>query len=68
MSTALKVANGFFTIVALLIGLYALTRWGSAILVWGDAWAYSQALTWTLITAVAFVPVFALDRLENRGD
>jgi hypothetical protein len=68
MSTTLKVANGFFTIVAIVVALYTLTKWASAVLVWGDAFAFSQALTWTVITLVAFVPVFALDRIEGDGD
>jgi len=67
-NTALKVANGFFTIIALLVALYALSKWASAILVWGDSWAYAQALTWTVVTLVAFLPTFGLSYLENRGE
>ena len=67
-STALKVANGFFTIIALLTTLYTLSKWASAILVWGDAYALSQALTWSLVMFVAFIPVFGIEWLQNRGE
>lgn len=67
-STSLKVANGFFTVLALLLALYALSKWASAILVWGDSWAFAQALTWTVVTIVAFLPVFGIEWLQNRGE
>jgi len=67
-STTLKVANGFFTVVGLLVGLYALSKWASFALVWGDAWAFSEALTWTLLTGVAFVPVIGIEYLQKDDE
>jgi len=67
-STSLKVANGFFTIIGLLVALYTLSKWASFLLVWGDSWAFAQALTWTVVTVVAFVPVMAIEYFQNRTE
>jgi len=63
-----KVANGFFTIIGLLVGLYTLSKWASFLLVWGDSWAFAQALTWTVVTVFAFVPVMAIEYFQNRTE
>lgn len=71
MSTAnatLRVSHKFFTVIALLVALVALYQWATYALVWSDSWAFAQALTWSFLTVVAFVPVLGLERLQNRGD
>lgn len=61
-STALRAADGLFTVVAILVGLYAVYRWAMYALVWSDQWAFAQALTWTVLALAAFVPVVLIER------
>lgn len=61
-STAVRVADGLFTVIAILVGVYAVYRWAMYALVWGDQWAFAQALTWTVLTLAAFVPVVLIER------
>ena len=63
-----KIIN--YTLVALgvLFALITLYMWAQAVLVWGDAYAYADALTFTLVTVVIFALGAGVQWLQNRGE
>lgn len=65
---ALHYGNLAFSGLALLTAGITLFMWGQYLLTYGDPWLMANALTWTLLTVVAFLPVFAIEYVQNRGD
>ena len=64
----LKIADYTLTTLGVLFALIALYMWGQAILVWGDAYAYAEALTFTVVTLVMFGLGMGVEWLRNRGE
>lgn len=54
-------AQTTFGVLAALAGIYAIYKWVMFLFVWNDAWAMSEALTWTIIMAVLLLPAFVID-------
>lgn len=67
-TSALVWGDRLFTGLALLVGVVALWMWAQAILSWGDAYAFAEALTWTVLTLVAFAPAIVIEYVRNGGD
>ena len=64
----LKIADYTLTSLGVLFDIIALYMWGQAVLVWGDAYAYAEALTFTVVTLVMFGLGMGVEWLRNRGD
>ena len=64
----LKIADYTLTALCVLFAIIALYMWGQAVLVWGDAYAYAEALTFTVVTLVMFGLGMGVEWLRNRGD
>ena len=64
----LKIADYTLTALGVLFAIIALYMWGQAVLVWGDAYAYAEALTFTVVTLVMFGLGMGVEWLRNRGD
>lgn len=63
----LKIANYALTGLGVLFALITLYMWGQAFLVWGDSYAFAEALSFTVITLVVFALGAGVDYLQNRG-
>jgi len=63
-----KITN--YTLVALgvLFALITLWMWVQALLWWGDAGAFAEALTWTFLTLVVFAANAGVEWVANRGE
>ena len=68
VSTSLRWGEKAFTALGVVFALAALWMWLQAILAWGDAYALSQALAWTVLTLAVFAPAFVIEYIRNRGD
>ena len=64
----LKIADYSLKALGVLFALIALYMWGQAILVWGDSYAYAEALTFTVVTLFLFGLGAGVEWLRNRGE
>ena len=64
----LKIADYTLTLLGVLSAVVALYMWAQAVLVWGDAYAYAEALTFTVVTVVIFGLGAGVQWLQNRGE
>lgn len=55
-----------FRILTVLTGLYAVYKWLYFTFVYQGAWPMAEAMTWTVIAAVLFLPAAAINYV--RGD
>jgi len=67
VSKALQIGDYAFTAVAVVCLLVAAFSWVEALVVIQTSYAYGEALVWTLLTLVAFIPSLAIDWVQNRG-
>lgn len=65
---AFTIGDRLMTGVALLAALVALWSWLQAILAWGNPAVFSDALTWTVVTLVAFGVAWAFEAASNVGE
>lgn len=66
--TSLKITNYTVTALAVIAMIVALWTWLEAIVVWGDAYAFAEALTMTVVTLILFGVASGVEWLQKRGD
>ena len=63
-----KITNYVTLALGVLFALITLWMWLQALLWWGDAGAFAEALTWTFLTLVVFAANAGVEYVRNRGD
>lgn len=64
----LQIADYAVKFLAVVFALLTLWAWYDAVFVWGDSYAYAEALTWTALTAVVLLVGWGVNYLRNRGE
>jgi len=63
-----KITNYALVALGVLFALITLWMWVQALLWWGDAGSFAEALTWTFLTLVVFAANAGVEWVANRGE
>ena len=63
-----KITNYATIALSLLFALITLWMWLQAVLWWGDAGVFAEAMAWTVLTLVVFAVNSGVEYVRNRGD